>query len=153
MSEEEGELFKVLYSKDITQRIKKKFDGYAIFRPKYRRFELYEDDDGKPGKQIDCETINETEVKNDMIINLPTFIVEVFESINTIEPNNQKEETKPKKILKRKKTIPKPLHRTTNSLNISTSTINSQQILIKNKPLSLKKKRSVEDILKIFENN
>ncbi|EAL49021.1 hypothetical protein EHI8A_121240 [Entamoeba histolytica HM-1:IMSS-B] len=152
MSEEEGELFKVLYSKDITQRIKKKYDGYAIFRSKYRRFELYEDDDGKPGKQIDCETINETEVKNDMIINLPTFIVEVFESINTTEPNNQKEETKPKKILKRKKTIPKPLHKT-NSINTSTSLINSQQIIIKSKSFSLKKKRSVEDILKIFENN
>ncbi|ELP94722.1 hypothetical protein EIN_340600 [Entamoeba invadens IP1] len=158
--EEIGHLYHCLYTRDITQKVKRKFDGYVIFRPKYRRFEVYEDSDGKLGKQVCCETVQETELHCDDVVNLPSFIVEIFDEVTpslndqhslNVEPppptlytksdkdEKLRDETKPRKVLSRKKTLAK-----TKSLNFAVTADDK-------KMTKLVRKRSVQEILNLFE--
>ena len=164
MNEEDQYIHKVLYTKDLTQKAKRKYDGFIIFKKKSKRIELYEDDNDKMGRQILIEQINESEIEEGMTISTSVYLIEVYEQITSLSHTNatgnghnsngnemkeieekRKETAKPMKVklgMTRKKTTPKPLITSINQGN-KKNRLNHQ----------LQQKRSVEEIIKLFEDD
>ena len=172
--EEDQIIHKALYTKDIQQKSKRRYDGFIIFKKKQKRLELYTDDNDKIGRLIFTDQISENEIEEGNTINTNDYLIEIYERINGNETDSngsqdgkdskeleekRKDVAKPlkkKKLLSRKPTIQKPLIQQHQPLLTSKNSLhssNSFPSLNRNKMLGnqLQQKRSVEDIIKLFE--
>ncbi|KAL7721735.1 5'-3' DNA helicase ZGRF1-like N-terminal domain-containing protein [Entamoeba marina] len=157
MADEYGFKYKVLYTHNINAKTKKNmYDGYAIFKPKYRRFELYKmKDNGEIGGMLTCETVANQDIDFEEGVKLSEYHVIDFEDEEEVN-----QETKQEEDVSNQKVQPKPAR--TGRLLKRTNTVErkpkkhgdllqKKSLIEKRVSNQLQRKRSVEEILDLLE--